>query len=134
MKGKKLQRLKATDAEEIAEQFRAKGMTVVVRPPYVHIWDKMNGDVAVAQLKWVPRKGWVLQTEHPILNMKEDVPLAVDEVQASIRAAQDADKAFQQFLVTRSDKAWKVYQGTLAAHYMRHYIQQEEEDAGTDNG
>lgn len=111
-------RLQRAEAKDIEKRLKAVGLTVTVRSGRVHAW---KGDTFVVSFYWVKNKGWRMDLAQPTLFTKSDLNPAMDELRITLHAREEADKAWAEFAKTRSEKAWKQYQGVLAAHYLRHW-------------
>jgi len=111
-------RLQRAEAKQIEARLKKMGLTATMRSGRVNAW---KGDTFVVSFYWVTNKGWRMDLAQPTLYAKSDLDPAMDEIKTALHARDEADKAWAEFAKTRSEKAWKQYQGVLAAHYLRHW-------------
>jgi hypothetical protein len=117
---KERNRLQRAEAKVIADRLKELGLDVSIRAGAVAAWKNRR---YVVSFRWVAKKGWRMDLAHPYLYAKTDLDIALDEVRAITQACEDIDKTWEAFAKGHSEKAWKAYQGTLAAHYLRLYKQ-----------
>jgi hypothetical protein len=75
----------------------------------------------VASFRWVKGIGWQPFVIQPFVFCLDDVEHTAEEIRRSVLGKYETYKKWTAFLLSKSEKLWKAYQGAHAAHYFRMY-------------
>ena len=113
-------RLQRAEANIIAARLKKLGLVLEVRPYRI---SASKNEQFVASFFWVANKGWRMTSAHPYIRARADLDVALDEIAATVTSCEAADKAWEDYTMSPSEKNWQIYQGVLAAHYLKLYKQ-----------
>ena len=115
--GKNRLRLQRKEAELIETRLKKMGYHTSRRADgTIHAW--VLGNWAFS-FRWETKKGWRLDIPQPIIWSRHDLQTALDEIETTLHHSKQAEEAWRNFAMCKSNKTWMAYQGVMAAHFAR---------------